>query len=108
MKIITANQKALPTREQLTEILIETLTDSEEQLDSTLERELVLFNDNKNRLDYVINVLVEVCKLWDCDAFDVATEAEQKGHATITRGTFNQLKPLRKGVCDRDIWAEIL
>lgn len=108
MQIIYANQKSVPQREQLTETLIETLTDSEEQLDASLERELVLFKDEKNELDYIINTLVKICKLSSGDAFDVATEANMKGHSTITTGTFNELKPLRKGVCDRNIWAEIL
>ncbi len=108
MKAIYANQKALPSREQLTETLIETITDSEEQLDASLERELVLFKDEKNELDYVIKTLIQVCKLSSGDAFDVVSEANGKGHATVTTGTFNELKPLRKGVCDKNIWVEIL
>ncbi len=108
MHTIYANQKALPQRKQLTETLIETLTESEEQLDASLERELVLFKDEKNELEYIINALVQVCKLAAGDAFDVVTEANSKGHSTITTGTFNELKPLRKGVCDKNIWVEIL
>lgn len=108
MQTITSNQKALPQREHLTETLIETLTDSEEQLDNTLERELVLFDDNKNKLEYVVETLVQTCKLSPDDAFEIVTEAGQKGYATITTGTFNELKPLRKAICERDVWAEIL
>ncbi|PIY07895.1 MAG: hypothetical protein COZ18_15110 [Flexibacter sp. CG_4_10_14_3_um_filter_32_15] len=108
MQTIYANQKALPSRKQLTETLIETITESEEQLDASLERELVLFKDEKNELDYIINTLIQVCKLSSGDAFDVVSEANAKGHSTITTGTFNELKPLRKGVCDKNIWVEIL
>jgi ATP-dependent Clp protease adaptor protein ClpS len=108
MKTIYANQKAIPQRKQLTETLIETLSESEEQLDASLERELVLFKDEKNELDYIIKTITQVCKLSSGDAFDVVTEANAKGHATVTTGTFNELKPLRKGVCDRKIWVEIL
>jgi ATP-dependent Clp protease adaptor protein ClpS len=108
METIYANQKAIPQRKQLTETLIETITESEEQLDASLERELVLFKDEKNELDYIINTLVKVCKLSSGDAFDVVSEANTKGHATVTTGTFNELKPLRKGVCDKNIWVEIL
>lgn len=108
MQTIYANQKAIPQRKQLTETLIETLSESEEQLDASLERELVLFKDEKNELDYVIKTIIQVCKLSAGDAFDVVTESNIKGHSTITTGTFNELKPLRKGVCDRNIWAEIL
>lgn len=108
MQTIYANQKALPQRKQLTETLIETLTESEEQLDASLERELVLFKDEKNDLDYIIKTLIQVCKLSSGDAFDVVTEANTKGHSTVTTGTFNELKPLRKAVCDKNIWVEIL
>ena len=108
MKSIYANQKALPQRKQLTETLIETLIESEEQLDASLERELVLFKDEKNELDYIIKTIIQVCKLSSGDAFDVVTEANTKGHATVTTGTFNELKPLRKGVCERNVWVEIV
>ena len=108
MKSIYANQKALPQRKQLTETLIETLIESEEQLDASLERELVLFKDEKNELAYIIKTIIQVCKLSSGDAFDVVTEANTKGHATVTTGTFNELKPLRKGVCERNVWVEIL
>ncbi len=106
--MIYANQKAIPQRKQLTETLIETLSESEEQLDASLERELVLFKDEKNELDYIIKILVQTCKLSSGDAFDVVTEANTKGHSTVTTGTFNELKPLRKEVCDKNIWVEIL
>ncbi|WP_291726107.1 ATP-dependent Clp protease adaptor ClpS [Bernardetia sp.] len=102
------SQPSVPQRKELTETLIKTLTDSEEQLDNTLERELVLFDDNKNKPSYVIEILVQTCKLSLDDAFDVVTEASKKGHSTITTGTFNQLKPLRKAICDKNIWVEIL
>lgn len=108
MQTIYANQRAIPQREQLTETLIESLTDSEEQLDASLERELVLFKDEQNELDYIIKTIIQVCKLSAGDAFDVVAEANSKGHSTITTGTFNELKPLRKAVCDRKIWVEIL
>ena len=108
METIYANQKALPSKKQLTETLIETITESEEQLDASLERELVLFKDENNELDYIIKIIIQVCKLSHGDAFDVITEANTKGHATITTGTFNELKPLRKEICDKKIWVEIL
>ncbi|AFM03613.1 ATP-dependent Clp protease adaptor protein ClpS [Bernardetia litoralis DSM 6794] len=108
MKTIHANQKAVPQKEQHTETLIETLSESEEQLDASLERELVLFKDEKNELDYIIKTIIQVCKISHGDAFDITTEANTKGHATITTGTFNELKPLRKGICEKNIWVEIL
>ena len=108
MKPIYVTQKSIPQRKQLTETLIETLTDSEEQLDASLERELILFRDKKNKLDYIVKTITQVCKLSFNDAFDVVKEANAKGHSTITTGTFNELKPLRKGVCDKNIWVEIV
>lgn len=108
MQTIYSNQKSVPQRESLTETLLEALTETEEQLDASLERELVLFKDEKNEVDYIIQTLIKICKLSFGDAFDVVTEANTKGHSTITTGTFNQLKPLRKAICDRNIWVEIL
>lgn len=109
MKIFPQNNSLpVPSRKELTEILIETLIENEEQLDTTLERELVLFRDHTNQEGYIVNVIVDVCKLYEDEATECVKEANYKGHSTLTKGTFNELRPLRNRMRDRKVWTEIL
>jgi len=84
------------------------LEDVELDVDATLERELVVFNDDVNTFDHVIDTLMQVCQ-------HTAEQAEQctllihfKGKCTVKVGTFNKLKPMRDAICDRGISAEVL
>ncbi|MFY7788651.1 MAG: ATP-dependent Clp protease adaptor ClpS [Thermoflexibacteraceae bacterium] len=84
------------------------LEDVEMDVDATLERELVVFNDDVNTFDHVIDTLMQVCQ-------HTAEQAEQctllihfKGKCTVKVGTFNTLKPMRDAICDRGISAEVL
>lgn len=86
----------------------ETLELTEEEIDETVERELVLFNDDHNDMDYVTALLVRVCEITEERAERIMIEAHRNGKATIMTGTFNELKPYREGICDGGVWAEIL
>lgn len=86
----------------------EVLQLTEEEIDETIERELVLFNDDHNDMDYVTHLIMRVCKLSLEEAERIMLEAHQEGKATIMTGTFNELKPFREGICKGGVWAEIL
>jgi ATP-dependent Clp protease adaptor protein ClpS len=77
-------------------------------LDETLERELVVFNDEVNTFDHVIETLVKVCKHTREQAEQCTLIIHYNGKCTVKLGTFDTLKPMRKAICDRGISAEIL
>lgn len=69
---------------------------------------LVVFNDDVNTFDHVTKTLIKICK-------HSAEQAEQctyiihfKGKCTVKSGSFDELKPMRQGICDAGISAEIL
>lgn len=71
-------------------------------------RDLVVFNDDINTFDHVIDTLIRVCK-------HTAEQAEQctwlihyKGKCTVKSGSFEDLKPYRDGIREAGIDAKIL
>ncbi len=91
----------------LTSIQIEELVQEEDVL--TLDEcSLVVFNDDFNSFEHVIQTLIDVCD-------HAADQAEQctwlihyKGKCAVKSGSFEKLKPMRQAICDRGINAQIL
>ncbi len=86
---------------------VEELVDVEDDIDQGEIKNLVVYNDDFNTFDHVINTLIKVCK-------HDATQAEQctyiihfKGKCAVKRGTFKELKPMREGICEAGIKATI-
>jgi ATP-dependent Clp protease adaptor protein ClpS len=70
--------------------------------------DLIVFNDDVNTFDHVINTLIRVCK-------HTAEQAEQctliihfKGKCSVKQGTFEILKPMRDAICEAGIDARIV
>lgn len=71
-------------------------------------KDLVVFNDDFNPFEHVIKTLMRVCR-------HPAEQAEQctwlihyKGKCAVKSGSFNELKPLKEGICEAGIDAKIL
>jgi len=85
---------------ELPEITVET---------ETIEpNDLVVFNDDVNTFQHVIQTLITVCR-------HTAEQAEQctyiihyRGKCTVRTGTLEELRPMRDAICDRGIDARIL
>jgi ATP-dependent Clp protease adaptor protein ClpS len=77
--------------------ITETETHSLEDIlhDVAKERTLVLFNDDVNTFDYVIDSLVEVCDHDVVQAEQCAYLVHYTGKCEVKNGSFDQLKPLR-------------
>lgn len=60
------------------------------------EKELILFNDDINTFEYVIQTLIEVCGHDATQAEQCALVAHYNGKCSIKSGSFESLKP----VCD--------
>jgi ATP-dependent Clp protease adaptor protein ClpS len=73
----------------------------------TEDRVLVLYNDEVNTFDFVIDSLVEVCKHEPEQAEQCAWIAHFKGKCPVRSGGFDELKPLRTEMQDRGLTVSI-
>ena len=75
---------------------------------STLDpKDLVVFNDDFNTFDHVINTLVKVCKHSIEQAEQCTWIIHFRGKCSVKKGPFSQLKPMRDSICDAGIDARI-
>lgn len=70
-------------------------------------RVLILYNDEVNTFDFVIDTLVEVCKHEPEQAEQCAWVAHFKGKCPVRSGGFDELKPLRTEMQDRGLTVSI-
>jgi ATP-dependent Clp protease adaptor protein ClpS len=69
---------------------------------------LVVFNDEVNTFEYVIDTLIEVCEHSPEQAEQCTLLIHYKGKCTVKNGGFEELVPLRNEICRRGISAEVL
>ncbi|MBO0947081.1 ATP-dependent Clp protease adaptor ClpS [Fibrella forsythiae] len=80
-------------------------------MDEVVETEvynLVVFNDEVNTFEYVIDTLIEVCEHSPEQAEQCTLLIHYKGKCTVKNGGFEELVPLRNEICRRGISAEVL
>ncbi|MBN1158545.1 MAG: ATP-dependent Clp protease adaptor ClpS [Bacteroidales bacterium] len=75
--------------------------------DSSNKYQLILHNDDVHTFDYVIESLVEVCKMDVTQAEQCTYLVHYKGKCDIRRGSFNDLKPYKEGLIERELNATI-
>ncbi len=71
-------------------------------------RKLILFNDDFNSFDFIIDSLVEVCQHDVMQAENCAMIAHYKGKCSIKNGTVNDLRPIYVEMTNRQITVEIV
>ena len=71
------------------------------------ERELILFNDDFNTFDFVIETLIEVCGHDYIQAEQCALVTHYNGKCGVKNGTFEDLKPLHDEMTNRDLTVSI-
>lgn len=71
------------------------------------EKELILFNDDINTFDYVIETLIEVCGHDATQAEQCAMIAHFNGKCSIKSGPFDSLKPLCDEMSNRELTVSI-
>lgn len=82
----------------------------EEVLESTSDEELndlIVYNDDVNTFDHVINTLIKVCKHTPEQAEQCTLLIHYKGKCAVKKGSFVDLIPYRQGIVDAGINAEI-
>lgn len=81
-----------------------------EVLEETVEtevRKLVVFNDEVNTFDWVIDTLMKVCAHTPEQAEQCTLIIHFKGKCSVKEGEFDSLLPMRNEICHRGISAEI-
>jgi ATP-dependent Clp protease adaptor protein ClpS len=83
----------------------------EELVDNKTEevrvRDLVLYNDDVNTFDFVIQCLIEVCKHDVLQAEQCTYIVHYNGKCTVKTGSYLQLNPMRQALLDRGLSAVI-
>jgi len=69
----------------------------------TSQKELILYNDDVNTFDFIIESLIEVCKHDAEQAEQCATIAHFKGKCGIKSGTLSELQPMNNELNNRGI-----
>ncbi len=73
-----------------------------------INHEIVLFNDDVNTFDHVIDTLIRVCKHTSEQAEQCAIIVHYKGKCTVKTGPFDELKPQCTQLLEAGLSAEII
>ncbi len=85
--------------EQLVEVAVD--------INSTKEKDLVVFNDDFNTFDHVINTLIKICSHSPEQAEQCTFIIHYKGKCSVKKGSYQVLKPMKEGITDAGIGASI-
>jgi ATP-dependent Clp protease adaptor protein ClpS len=85
-------------------VLEEVITDTKKQKN----HEIVLYNDDHNTFDHVIETLIAACDHTAVQAEQCAVLVHYKGQCTVKTGAFTDLKPRCSKLLDAGLSAEIL
>ena len=88
-----------------TEILLDTVI--ENQTNEVKVRDLILYNDDYNTFEFVIESLVEVCKHDLLQAEQCTYIVHYSGKCTVKNGSYDVLNPMRVALCDRGLSAVV-
>jgi len=69
---------------------------------------LVVFNDDVNTFDHVIDTLIDVCGHTPEQAEQCTLIIHYKGKCSVKDGSWEDLVPMRNEICRRGISAEVL
>jgi ATP-dependent Clp protease adaptor protein ClpS len=70
--------------------------------------DLIVFNDEVNTFDHVIDTLIRVCKHTAEQAEQCTLIIHYKGKCSVKQGTFETLRPMRDAICEAGIDARIV
>jgi len=85
-------------------ILEEVLVEEE----TVKQNEIVLFNDDVNTFDHVIETLVEVCEHSPEQAQQCSLIVHYKGKCTVKTGSYEELKPKCSKLLQAGLSAEVV
>lgn len=100
-KLEGINLNGMSTKEEISE---ELLLDKE----TVQQNEIVLFNDEVNTFDHVINTLMSVCEHSPEQAEQCSLIVHYKGKCTVKTGEYDDLKPRCSKLLQAGLSAEIV
>jgi ATP-dependent Clp protease adaptor protein ClpS len=75
---------------------------------TTVNNEIVVYNDDVNTFDHVIDTLIRVCKHTAEQAEQCAILVHYKGKCTVKTGHYDELKPQCTQLLEAGLSAEII
>jgi len=89
--------------------MVKERTKSSDQIDEQLsdKREIILYNDNVNTFDFVIETLIEVCEHDPITAEQCTLIAHYNGKCPVKSGDLDDLIPLTKEMTNRGLTVSI-
>lgn len=89
-----------------------TIEKTQEELDVlelvATNHEIILYNDDVNTFDHVIDTLIRVCKHDELQAEQCAILVHYTGKCAVKTGSFDELKPQCSALLDAGLSAEII
>lgn len=76
--------------------------------DVTDVRDLMVFNDDVNTFEHVINTLVKVCNHSAQQAEQCAWIIHHRGKCSVKKGLYEDLKPKCEAICEAGIDARVV
>ncbi len=73
-----------------------------------VNNEIILYNDDVNTFDHVIDTLIRVCSHTAEQAEQCAILVHYKGKCTVKTGSFDELKPQCTQLLEAGLSAEII
>lgn len=74
---------------------------------STETAQLIVYNDDHNTFDWVIQCFVEVCNHTFVQAEQLSLFVHYKGKAIVKTGSMKELRPMKDALVDRGLSAVI-
>jgi ATP-dependent Clp protease adaptor protein ClpS len=71
------------------------------------QQQLIVYNDDFNTFDFVIESLIKVCKHDSIQAEQCTFLIHYKGKCSVKRGSYEELEPMCTALLERGITAEI-
>jgi ATP-dependent Clp protease adaptor protein ClpS len=91
--------------------MLKEVTKTQEEVDLLEEEnesyQVVLYNDDVNTFDWVIDCLVEICGHDPLQAEQCAMLVHFKGKAIVKSGELTEMQDICTALCDRDLSAVV-
>ncbi|NQZ77798.1 MAG: ATP-dependent Clp protease adaptor ClpS [Ekhidna sp.] len=91
-----------------TDFEIEEEIEVSEDIGSEDVRDLMVYNDDFNTFEHVIETLIKVCKHDVHQAEQCTYLIHYKGKCSVKKGMYEELKPMREGITSKGIKASIV
>ena len=79
-----------------------------EEVATDLDKDLVVFNDEFNTFEHVIETLIKVCRHSPEQAEQCTWIVHYRGKCAVKKGSEDTLIPMRNAICDKGISAEVV